>query len=115
MLSGLIPRQVRNPSQKRCVLQIFNTFGIPTRTVERSLDGAESKGFLTNHFSNVGIRIFYPIEFSLDGFQLIDVFNQSLRARVICNDSLPSLVQRHFAPRSSLCSRNVHVNECPLT
>src|SRR5579862_2740332 len=116
MFSEAIPISRRNPTQNWWVLQTFRTLGIPTRTPERSLggDGISAEAFLPNHVCNIWKGILVFLDPGLDHFHFVQIFYESLGARIVDDDPLPSEGQRNLAPFAALPAGQRHVDETAL-
>src|ERR1700693_2049511 len=116
MFSEAIPISRRNATQNWWVLHMFRTLGIPTRIPERSLggDGIAAEAFLPNHVCNIGKGILGFLYSGLDHFHFVQVFHQTLGARVIHNDALPAHRKRNLAPLAALATGQRHVDETAL-
>src|SRR5665213_1970173 len=95
---------------------MFRTFGMPTRTPERSLGGSgvSAESFLPNHVCNVGKRILGFLDSSLDHFHFIQIFDEALGARVVDDDPLPTEGDGNLAPLAALAAGQRHVDEAAL-
>src|SRR5271165_6192490 len=93
---------------------MFSTFGIPTRTCERSLGGDATKRFFADQIGNVGKRIFGFLYPNLDDFHFVQIFHQSLGAGVVHDHPLPTLLQWDFAPLPAFSTLQFHVDEAAL-
>src|SRR5512138_3571544 len=114
MFSCATPSAWRKPTQNWAVDQTFSTFGMPTRSFERSLPGEAAEGFLANHVRNVREGILGLLDPGLDGLHLLEVLDEPLRAGVVHDDPLPARPHRHLAPRPSLAALQRDVDEAPL-
>src|SRR4029077_10809322 len=104
MFSDATPSAFRKPTQNWAVVQMFSTFGIPTRSCERSLTRDATEGFFANQVGNVGKRIFCLLDSGFDDFHFVELLHAPLRAEVVNNHPLPSLAERPFAPLTSLAT-----------
>src|SRR5579862_7756806 len=117
MFSEAMPISRRNATQNWCVLQMFRTLGIPTRTPERSLGGdggVAAEAFLPNHVCNIWKGMLGFLDPGLDYFHLVQIFDQPLGARIVDDHALPADRQRNFAPLAALAAGQFHVNETAL-
>src|SRR5215831_7232467 len=75
MFSEDTPSSFRKPTQNWCVDQMLRTFGMPTRSLERSFTcfpwSVASEAFFANHVCNIRIGTLYPLDFGFDHFHLI--------------------------------------------
>src|ERR1700722_3115188 len=114
MFSDSIPISRRKPTQNWCVVQTFRTFGIPTRTFERSLGGDAAERFFADQIGNVGKRILGLLHLGLDDLHLVQIFYQSLGAGVVNDHALPAFFQRNLAPLAALAAFEFHIDETAL-
>ena len=70
--------------------------------------------FFANHVGNIRIGIFGPLDFGLDDFHFVQVFDESFRTRIIYNYSFPAGAKGNLAPLTSVASVQLHVDEAAL-
>src|SRR5215467_8384133 len=117
MFSDDTPSSLRKPTQNWCVDQMLRTFGMPTRSCERSLTRTllvAAEPFFANHVGNIRIGIFGFLDSRFDDFHFVQVFDQPLRAGVVDDDALPAVRERNLAPRPTLAFEQLNVDEAAL-
>src|SRR5215469_165638 len=117
MFSDDTPSSFRKPTQNWCVDQILRTFGMPTRSCERSLTRpllVAAEPFFANHVGNIRIGIFCFLDSRLDDFHFVQIFDQPFRAGVVHDDALPARPERNLAPRTSFAFEQLNIDEAAL-
>src|SRR5919109_1750361 len=82
------------------------------RRLARDRAGADpAEGVLANHLRHVGIVTLDLLELRLDHTHLVDVLDETFRARVAADHAFPSLRERQLAPWPAPGARQLHVDE----
>src|SRR5262250_1473444 len=117
MFSEDTPSSFRNPTQNWCVDQMLRTFGMPTRSWERSLTRTilvAAEPFFANHVGNIRIGIFCFLDSRFDDFHFVQVFDQPFGAGVVDDDALPAGSQGNLAPWTAFAFGQLDVDEAAL-
>src|ERR1700730_7399117 len=115
-----MPSASKKPTQSWWVDQRLSTRGMPMRSAARGFaagsgDGpGAAEGRRANHFSNVWVGILHGLKVLLYHQHLVDVLEQSLRARVTADYALPAGGNGYFAPAPALAVGQAHVDEGAL-